>query len=188
VGPQPFGTQVCCSSRPHIGFLTHREGVVVVVVAHSFSFPDLRKDSWTTDESVEYGGGSAMSPPPPLAAASFQTPQRPTVSEATPLREPPKPRRSTMRMDDGISKLLRRQTIARQSMDASTFRQLLEDSALDSPVGAIAGVDEDSDDDYMNEEDMPEKADKVKDEESMRQLREWLGHAELLEATRSVLW
>ena len=35
---------------------------------------------------------------------------------------------------------------------------------------------------------MPEHVDKAKDELSMKQLKEWLGHVELLQAARAVLW
>lgn len=36
--------------------------------------------------------------------------------------------------------------------------------------------------------DMPEIADKAKDDLAMRQLKEWLGHAELLQTAQKVLW
>ncbi len=35
---------------------------------------------------------------------------------------------------------------------------------------------------------MPETVDKAGDELSMQQLKEWLGHAELLQTARAVLW
>ena len=136
---------------------------------------DLRKDSWLNDDTVEYGGGTPItatpSPasttaptPPPTIDTAVVAPPVSVVAGADSETSPSKKRRQTMRVDDGISKLIRRQTaFTGLNTSVATLRDLKD---MDDEAAALADIDAavaamdvlgskgdvpEEDDDYMNE-------------------------------------
>ena len=124
-----------------------------------FASAGMRKESWITDDGTDYGSGvvtpspSAESPVHTLGSAPAVMPAPAVVAGASPARLAA--RRKTMRADDGISRLLHRQSMFQAAIDVGTLRGMADpddimaelDAALDDAMSVTAP----DDDDYMNE-------------------------------------
>lgn len=120
---------------------------------------DARKESWITDDGTDYGAG-VVTPSPPaqspvhtLGSSPAVTPAPPLVAGASPAR--PAARRKTMRADDGISRLLHRQSMFQAAIDVGTLRGMADPddimAELDAALDDAMSVTVPDDDDYMNE-------------------------------------